>query len=103
MISTYVRSLALTLAFTAALPALASAQAVCGARAQIVSTLGEKYLESRHGLGLVGKDGQGMMELFVSKRGSWTMLMTMAQGTTCIIAAGQQWEASSQNIAGAGI
>mgnify|MGYP006334448325 CR=1 FL=1 len=103
MFSNSVYRIAMAAAFASALPALASAQAVCGPRASIVTTLGDKYLESRQAMGLVGQDGRGVMELFVSKKGSWTMLMTYAKGATCIVAAGQSWEHSPGEVAGAGI
>jgi predicted methyltransferase len=103
MFSKSMHRYALSVAFAAALPALASAQAVCGPRESIVSTLGDKYQESRQALGLVGQDGRGVMELFVSKKGSWTMLMTYAKGSTCIVAAGQAWEHTPGEVAGAGI
>jgi hypothetical protein len=103
MFSNSIARFALTVVFATALPALASAQAVCGPRDSIVSTLGDKYQESRQALGLVGQDGRGVMELFVSKKGSWTMLMTYAKGSSCIVAAGQAWEHTPGEVAGAGI
>jgi predicted methyltransferase len=85
-----------------AIPA-ASAQVPCGSRDVIVTTLGEKYKESRQSLGLVGQDGKSVIELFVSEKGTWTMLMTSAKGATCVVAAGVGWQAAPQKVAGAGI
>ena len=41
-------------------------------------------------LGIAGQ--KNLVELFVSKSGSWTMLMTTPEGMTCIMATGQSWE-----------
>ncbi len=79
---------AAALAFAAAGPA--AAQSVCGDRAEIIKVLGNKYQELPAAFGIAGQ--RNLAELFVSKSGSWTMLMTQPQGTTCILATGQSWE-----------
>ena len=33
-----------------------------------------------------------VMELLTSSAGSWTILVTMPGGPTCVIAAGESWE-----------
>ena len=33
-----------------------------------------------------------LVEVFTSKAGSWTILVTQPKGATCIIGAGQSWE-----------
>ncbi len=89
---------AAALAFAAAGPA--EAQSVCGDRAEIIKVLGNKYQELPAAFGIAGQ--RNLAELFVSKSGSWTMLMTQPQGVTCILATGQSWEAlpPSQKLTG---
>ena len=76
----------------AAMAGAASAQAetFCGDRTKLIETLAQKYDEVPSAFGIVGQ--KNLVELFVSKSGSWTMLMTQSSGATCIMAAGQSWE-----------
>ena len=83
-------------------PAVAHAQfAMCGARAQIVEQLKTKYKEAPQAVGIVFDNG--VAELFVSEKGTWTMLMTLAGGKSCIIAAGHSWDAVPTLARGTGI
>jgi len=100
------KSLSLVFAFGCSLAItvpLAEAQVACGQRDLIINALGGKYKESRQALGLVGKDGQGIIELFVSDKGTWTMLMTTAKGNTCIVATGLGWQDAPKKLAGPAI
>ncbi len=69
---------------------VASAQNVCGDRAEIIKVLGTKYKELPTAFGIAGQ--RNLAELFVAKTGSWTMLITEPKGVTCILATGQGWE-----------
>jgi hypothetical protein len=102
MLSKLLPKIALTALMLAVAVPAAGAQVFCGQRPQIVSALGEKYHESRQAMGLVGQEGKGVLELFVSDKGTWTMLMTTAKGDTCIVATGLSWQASAKQAAGAG-
>lgn len=83
-------------------PAVAHAQfAMCGARVQIVEQLKTKYKEAPQAVGIVSDNG--VAELFVSEKGTWTMLMTLAGGKSCIIAAGHSWDAVPTLARGTGI
>ena len=42
------------------------------------------------GLGL-GKNQQTVVELYVGGNGSWTILVTLTNGMSCIAASGQKW------------
>jgi hypothetical protein len=55
-----------------------------------VGQLAEKFNETVVGLGL-GKNQQSVVELYVSDNGSWTILVTMTNGISCIAAAGENW------------
>ena len=37
-------------------------------------------------------DKGAVLEVFASKNGSWTFLVTMPSGLTCVVASGQSWE-----------
>lgn len=72
----------------------ASAQsAYCGQRSTMVSALGKKFKETHRGIGIVSN--QRIVELYVSGGGSWTVLFTHPNGTSCIGATGQHWQALS--------
>ena len=74
-------------------------QMLCGNRAEIVSQLGQKYGETRRSMGLTGR--RGVVELFASaETGSWTILLTSPQGVTCLMAAGEAFEADPVTAAG---
>ena len=77
-------------ALAPALVSSASAQARCGPRAEIVKTLGETFKEAPIGIGIT-QPGQ-VIELFASSSGSWTMVVTNPNGTSCLIAAGENWD-----------
>ena len=46
--------------------------------------------ETARGIG-VGSSGELVTELFVSETGSWTVLVTRTNGTSCILASGHDW------------
>ena len=71
----------------------ASAQPVCGPRAEIVAALADQYKEQAAGRGsAIGRDGIVVFELYVSATGSWTLLMSRPDGVSCIFVAGGNWE-----------
>lgn len=77
------------LATLLAAPASAQ-QAVCGDRNEIISRLENGYEEANTGLGLSANGG--VVELYTSKKGTWTLMLTQPNGVSCLIAAGDNWE-----------
>lgn len=70
----------------------AAAQMVCGERKAIVAQLERKYGETRRSIGL--QQGRGVVEVYASdKTGSWTILVTNTEGKSCLMAAGEAFEA----------
>jgi len=65
-------------------------QAVCGDRNEIVARLESGYQESTSGLGLSATGG--LVELYTSEKGTWTLMLTQPNGVSCLIAAGDNWE-----------
>lgn len=65
--------------------------ASCANRDMIVERLETKYGESRQSAGL--NQNNGMVEVFAStKTGTWTILVTMPNGMSCLMAAGKAWQ-----------
>lgn len=73
------------------LASAAQAQQVCTMRADLVKMLGDKYKEQPSGQGLVGD--RAMLEVYVSDKGTFTIVSSYPNGVACIIAAGNSWEA----------
>ena len=77
-------------ALCAVLPAAASAQQVCGPRPQIVAALQIHYGEETKGGGL--QSGEALYEVWASEdERTWTILMSRADGISCIMASGTDW------------
>ena len=76
----------------------ASAAPQCGPRAKLVEALGQKYQENRQALGLAGPTA--LIELYVSEKGTWTLLKTSTSGLACVLAAGESWHSAPQQVAG---
>ncbi|MCC7049612.1 MAG: hypothetical protein IT562_23080 [Alphaproteobacteria bacterium] len=83
---------ALALCAGAALkPALAEeAKMACGDRAELLAHLKDKYQENQTGFGITQKGG--VVELMTSEDGSWTLILSFANGRSCLMATGQGWE-----------
>ena len=84
--------LALAILFLAGLYQPVSAQQpACTKRADVVNHLAKKYSEAPVAIGLANNGG--VIEVLSSKDGnSWTIIITMPNGTACMIAAGENWE-----------
>ncbi|MGL5011386.1 MAG: hypothetical protein ACRC6I_16015 [Paracoccaceae bacterium] len=69
----------------------------CAPRDALVAHLTEKYGETRQGMGLAGPET--MMELYASaETGTWTITMTLANGTMCMVASGQGYEKLAEEL-----
>jgi len=70
-------------------PATAAGQPICGAHDDVASGLEEQYAEipSARGLATAGM----MIEVFVSPEGTFTIVATRPDGTSCLLAAGEAW------------
>lgn len=73
------------------LPSVVLAQAVCGDRQQILSTIEGRYGEVRIGMGAID-DGSAIYEIYTSPvKRTWTILRTGTDGVTCIMTAGEDY------------
>ncbi|MBL4758311.1 MAG: hypothetical protein JKY32_11980 [Rhizobiales bacterium] len=64
--------------------------AICMYHENLVSFLSGRHNELPRALGLVAD--RGLMEVYVSPAGTWTIVMTTPTGVACVIAAGDTWE-----------
>lgn len=74
------------------LPLTAQAnQMACSKRADVVAQLGNKYQEAPSAVGLANNGG--LIEVLTSGDGStWTIILSMPNGTSCLLAAGESWQ-----------
>ncbi len=76
----------------AAAPAKANGimQVPCAKREDLIKLLGAKYSEkvANTGVTAVGH----LVEVFVSDKGTWTVVSSQPTGISCILAAGSSWE-----------
>ena len=68
----------------------ALAQPVCGSHQSISENLKKSYTEAPVSMGITS--GGGIIEVFSSPKGTWTLVITQPNGMSCLIAAGQDWE-----------
>ncbi|NKB50455.1 MAG: hypothetical protein GKS02_13945 [Alphaproteobacteria bacterium] len=68
----------------------AAAQNSCGPRDTVVKLLGSEYDESTVAVGLAHSGG--VIEVLTAGDGTtWTIMMTMPDGTSCVVASGEAW------------
>ncbi len=83
----WIKTLAVFIAMT---PAMLQAQSNCAARDKVVDRLSGKYGEAFSGGGL--RNEESIYEVWHSEeKGTWTILMTRADGISCIMASGTNW------------
>ena len=85
-------ALALSTCFLLAITTSAAAQQpLCTERSEVVNQLSSQYSEATVAMGIANNGG--VVEILSSQRGtSWTIILTMPNGVSCMIAAGENWE-----------
>jgi hypothetical protein len=68
----------------------AAAAGKCGASGDVTKMLSGKYQEDRRAFGLINE--KAIMEVFISPKGTWTMVITDHAGMSCVFAAGESWK-----------
>ncbi len=93
-LSFFVR-LAISIGLLHATPiAEAQGRPACAKRDLVVQRLEERFGETLRSMGL--NQNEGLVEVFASEAtGTWTILMTMPDGVSCLLAAGRMWEDGS--------
>ncbi len=88
---------ALGLALSAPAQAQQAAGRPCAERAQVIERLAERYGETLQSMGM--HSSQGVLEVYASEAtGTWTILVTSPDGTSCLIAAGEMWESDAEPL-----
>lgn len=83
-------STALLVAAAAVSPLSAIAQANCAARDVVVDRLASGFGEKLAGAGL--RNSTSIFEVWMSEeKGTWTILLTTADGQSCVMASGTHW------------
>lgn len=78
--------------------AFAQNRANCAERDVVVTRLAEGYGESRQAIGLGSNNA--VVEVFASdETGTWTITVTLPNGTTCLVASGQAYETLAEELA----
>ncbi len=73
---------------------------VCGQRASIIGRLAEKYREAPVAVG-VNSAGNMVEILTADDGGTWTIIVSLPNGTSCLIDAGEGWRALRFNTTAA--
>jgi hypothetical protein len=83
---------ALLIAVQGASTTAEAASPVCGPRTQLLDQLTKKYKEAPVGVGIANNGA--LVEVLTSNDGAtWTILISRPDGTSCLVAAGQEWQA----------
>ncbi len=69
-------------------PAQAQQAMLCGLRDDMGKMLDQRFGEQPQAGGIVG---DRIVELLVSQTGSWTILITSADGRSCVVTGGEDW------------
>lgn len=82
-----------------AFPPEVQAQAVCGERAEVASNLAKGHSETPVSMGLASNGA--VIEVFASDSGTFTIIMTLPTGVSCLMAAGEDWQELPKQMVGA--
>lgn len=66
------------------------ANSFCANRTEMVKSLADKFKENPTAVGQI--DGSAVIEVFVSEKGSWTILATGTDGKSCVLSAGDGFQ-----------
>lgn len=79
----------------------AEAAPQCGPREDVVQALASKFGETRRSVGMSGSNQ--MMELFAADdTRTWTILVTLPDGRSCLVASGSNFEAVTEQLPASG-
>ncbi|MCA8882341.1 MAG: hypothetical protein KDA50_01080 [Rhodobacteraceae bacterium] len=73
-------------------PAVSQSRAFCAPRTEIVQKLTQNFGETPAGSGL--QSASQVVEIWASDgTGTWTIFITLANGISCVVASGSDWQA----------
>jgi hypothetical protein len=62
----------------------------CAERTDIIQKLDDAYAEKQQASALTSTGS--VLEVYVSRSGTWSMLVSKPDGTACVVAVGEAWE-----------
>ncbi len=65
------------------------AQERCGERSKFVELMETRFGETHQAFGITSEGT--MVELFASPSGTWTLVLSLPNGSSCLIGAGTDW------------
>lgn len=72
------------------------AQQICADRLGILRHLERNHGESPVGAGLT--EGGSVVELLTGDNGTWTLIVSNPDGTSCLLATGENWQTAPKKI-----
>ena len=81
-----------------AVPASAQTAPICGERAEVIQELSDNFSEKPISMGLTSEGA--ILEVFASKDRTFSVIVTMPTGMSCLIASGGNWENLNTALAG---
>jgi hypothetical protein len=79
----------------------AHAEMACAEHDKLAKVLNDQYHEFVIGMAFSGKsEMQNVIEIFVSKEGTWTAMKTNKQGAACLVDSGEHWKVLTPEIEG---
>jgi len=89
-------ALAIILPFAGAAPATSPiAEVICEPTPRMTQKLTRQFGESLQAWGTRGPEQ--IMQVWTDDRGGWTLVVSYATGTSCIVAMGENWEGAGYN------
>ncbi|WP_420393645.1 hypothetical protein [Acuticoccus sp.] len=76
----------------------ADASPICKDRADMIRILSKKFGETQRSFGL--QNDSRVLELYASSDGTWTAILSLPSGKSCVVAAGEAWTVVPQTLAG---
>ncbi len=78
-------------ALTLPAAAMAAAPMACSPRDDVLNQLSTKFKEAPVAIGLANNGG--LIEVLTAGKGEpWTIIITMPNGVSCLVAAGEDWQ-----------
>lgn len=87
-------SLAFGVLFALTAPGIAAT--TCADHDAMVKLLDKRYKEALSNYGVSGQ--KNIVEVYVSKAGTFTILVTRTDGVSCVVATGDNWESQLKNV-----
>jgi hypothetical protein len=68
----------------------------CDSREAVTALLADRYGETRRAVGIAGQSA--VMELYAAETGTWSITMTLPDGTMCLMASGSNYETLAEDL-----